>query len=380
MANLQGGIILIGVEDDGSISGIQRNDLETWIMDTVFGHYVHPLIVPYYEEIPLDNNKRIAVVSFDQGTAKPYVLRHNNREEIYIRLGSTSRHATREQQLRLFQTGEMLHAESLPVSGTSFESFDLARLQDYLLNIIMEAAIPQNKEEWEYRLTGLGLMVNGIDNKCKCTIAGLVLFGRNPRGYLKHAGLRWMSFTGTDKDYSAQDDVFLNAPLVALGKGQIGRGRSIEEPGLIERALDRMRPFISLELNTLEDGLRRVREYRYPEDVIRESLVNGMAHRDWTRSLEVEAVNYSDRIEIISPGALQNSMTLKKILAGQRSIRNTIIMETLRDYGYVDMRGMGVRRKIVPLTREFTGKDARFEATEDYFQVVIPARQISGEA
>ena len=46
MANLQGGMILLGVEDDGAITGITRQDLEEWVMDTVFGRYVHPAIIP----------------------------------------------------------------------------------------------------------------------------------------------------------------------------------------------------------------------------------------------------------------------------------------------------------------------------------------------
>jgi len=48
LANLKGGSILLGVEDDGSISGIQRDDLELWVMDTVFGRFVHPMILPFW--------------------------------------------------------------------------------------------------------------------------------------------------------------------------------------------------------------------------------------------------------------------------------------------------------------------------------------------
>jgi ATP-dependent DNA helicase RecG len=88
----------------------------------------------------------------------------------------------------------------------------------------------------------------------------------------------------------------------------------------------------------------------------------------------VEVVNYNDRLEITSPGALQNSMSVEKMLAGQRSVRNPIILETLRDYSYVDMRGMGVRKKIVPLVRAFTGRDPLFEATEDYVKTVLPRK------
>lgn len=374
LANFQGGRLLLGVEDDGTISGIQREDLETWVMDTVFGRYVHPLILPFYEEVVMDDGTRVAVVSLTQGTAKPYVLRNNNREEIYVRVGSTSRLATREQQARLFESGGMLHAEVLPVSGTKFDNLEPARLTDYLVNIAGDAQAPESQGDWEQRLIGLGLMVSRDDGPPVCTIAGLVLFGRSPRRSLRQSGVRWMSFAGDSKDYQAQDDTLLDAPLVALWEGRIGAGRQMVEPGLIEHLVDRMRPSISEEGTGANENLRRETQYRYPLDAIRETILNALVHRDWTRSIEVEVVNYSDRLEVISPGALQNSMTIEKMLAGQRSPRNPIIVEIMRDYGYVDMRGMGVRRKIVPLTRDYTGKDADFELTDDYLRVTLPAR------
>ncbi len=65
-------------------------------------------------------------------------------------------------------------------------------------------------------------------------------------------------------------------------------------------------------------------------------------------------------------------MTIEKVLAGQRSPRNPIIVEVLRDYGYVDARGMGVRNKIIPLMLEINGVNPGFEATEDHVRVVLP--------
>ncbi len=100
-------------------------------------------------------------------------------------------------------------------------------------------------------------------------------------------------------------------------------------------------------------------------------MINALAHRDWTRFVEIELSSYADRLEVISPGALPNSMTIEKMKAGQGSPRNTIIMEVLRDYGYVDYRGMGVRTKIVPLTKALTGKDPVFELTDDYLKTVL---------
>lgn len=373
LANLKGGSLLLGVEDDGSISGIQRADLELWVMDTVFGRYVHPMILPYYEEVAIDG-RRVAVISLTEGAAKPYVLRNNGREEIYVRVGSTSRLATREQQARLFESGGLLHSEVLPVSGSTLDDLDLARLTDYLLSITGDPSAPATPADWEQRLAGLGFMVARPDGPLVCTIAGLVLFGHGPRRAMRYAGVRWMSFAGTDKEYDAQDDSVLDGPLLALWRGGPGEPREFVEGGLLERLVDRMRPFTTHAGGELQDGVRRDAVERYPAEAVREAVLNALVHRDWTRAMEVEVVNYADRLEVISPGSLQNSMTVEKMLAGQRSARNPIIVEVMRDYGYVEHRGMGVRRKIVPLTREFAGRDARFEATDDFLRVSLPAR------
>lgn len=371
LANLKGGVLLLGVEDDGSISGIQREDLERWVMDTVFGRYVHPMILPYYEEVLLDDGKRVAVVTVTEGTAKPYAVRHNDREEVFVRVGSTSRRATREQLARLFESGGMLHAEVLPVSGSSLVDLDRARLEDYLLRVIGDAAAPEDEMAWFQRLIGLGFMVERRDGPPVCSIAGLVLFGHSPRQKMRHAGVRWMSFDGIDMSYRAQDDSVIDGPLVGLWTGD--HRQPAAAPGLLERLVDRMQPFITEQDDRLEGGLRRVVRSRFAPEALREALLNALVHRDWTRPIEVEVVNYADRIDITSPGTLQNSMTLEKMLAGQRSARNPVVMEVMRDYGYVEQRGMGVRRKIVPLTRDLAGREASFDISDDFVKVILPA-------
>ena len=144
---------------------------------------------------------------------------------------------------------------------------------------------------------------------------------------------------------------------------------------MIERLIGRMRPFIASQSDVLLGDVRRDIGLRFPIQAVREAVINALVHRDWTRPLEVAVTHYADRLEITSPGSLQNAMTIEKMLAGQRTARNPIIMEVMRDYGYVEQRGMGVRRKVVPLTREHAGQDAQFEATEDYLKVVRPARR-----
>jgi ATP-dependent DNA helicase RecG len=78
---------------------------------------------------------------------------------------------------------------------------------------------------------------------------------------------------------------------------------------------------------TLEPPAPRERRWLYPVEALREALVNAFAHRDWTRGEDVEVVRYSDRLEIKNPGALPNSMTVEKMLAGRRSARNPLVVE-----------------------------------------------------
>jgi ATP-dependent DNA helicase RecG len=369
MANLQGGQILIGVEDNGSISGIQRKNLSEWLIDTVFGRYVHPMILPFYEEVQMENSKRVAVVSFPQGVSKPYVVRNKDREDIYIRIGSISRLATREQQMRLFETGGILHSEVMPVPGSSFESLDKVRLENYLRDILKDPDVPSREIEWLKRLEGLGLMVRNRDQEFLCTIAGLVLFGVSPRRCMKQAGLRVMAFKGEDKEYQALMDRVLDGPMV--GRWQFGeKGKQLIDDGLIEKCVNCLEPFITTESATIDRYFRREKYWRFPLDAVRETMINALSHRDWTRFVDIEISVYANRLEVISPGPLQNAMTIEKMKAGQRSTRNQIIVDILKDYGYADARGMGIRTKVIPLMKA-QGREPVFKATEDYLQTVL---------
>nr|CRH07003.1 conserved protein of unknown function [Include Divergent AAA domain] [Candidatus Magnetococcus massalia] len=372
LANLQGGHILLGVEDDGSISGLVRDQegAQEWVLNT-FRDKIHPQIIPYYEEVMFDNDKRVGVVTLSAGISKPYTLRHNKREEVYLRMGNRSELASREQQARLFEQGGMLHVEAWPVAGSSIDSLDLIRVSHYLEAILGEEEIPEEQEEWIERLSGLGLMVDdGLGNRV-CSIAGLVSFGIQPRRYLKYSGLRLLVFEGIEKEYQAKLDEHLEGPLVARWHYQETGKRDLIDQGLIEKLVAAIMPFVTAESETLDEHFRRDRVWHYPYEAIREVCLNALAHRDWTRSIEVEVGVYSDRLEVMSPGALQNSMTVEKMKAGQRSPRNYNIMDILRDHGYVDSRGMGIRKKVIPLMKKQNGTNPVFEVTEDYVKVIL---------
>ena len=372
-ANLQGGRNLLGVEDSGQISGLQRPETQEWVLN-MFRDKVHPQIIPFYEEISVEENRRVGVIPISLGVSKPYVMRHNNREEIYIRMGDRSELANRQQQLRLFESGGMLHVEVLPVAGTSLANIDTDRLY-YLRSIIKDLEISGTDSEWIERFLGLGMMAEDGMGNMVCSVAGLVCFGINPRKFLRQAGLRVMAFAGDDKAYQALLDVVLGATLV--GRWQVnesGQKQLIDE-GLIENISSAIEPFITVEASDIDGHMRWEKTWFYRWEAIRETVISALAHRDWTRSIDIEVTNYSDRLEVISPGKLQNSMTISKMVAGQHSPRNTLIIEILRDYGYVDSRGMGVRTKVIPLMRSLNLIDPIFEATDDNLKTVLPRKK-----
>ena len=163
----------------------------------------------------------------------------------------------------------------------------------------------------------------------------------------------------------------VDGALVALWKTDESGNREFVEDGLVEKLVAIMRPFVSKESEYVDASKRRQRKRLYPMEALREAIVNALAHRDWTRHEEIEIASYSDRLELLSPGSLQNSMTVEKMLAGQRSARNPSIVDVLRDYGYVGAGGMGVRNRIVPLLQKHNGTEPKFIATEDHLRLVL---------
>lgn len=262
--------------------------------------------------------------------------------------------------------------EKLPVPRATFEWLDLDRISFYLKHIIEDPELPDTDEDWITRLCGMGLMAeDGLGNKV-CSIAGLVCFGFAPRRFLKQAGIRLMSFKGTDKEYQAQLDRVLDGPLIARWKAMGDGARQRVENGLIEKFSELIESFITEEAADIDRHMRRETKWFFPRGAVRETVVNALAHRDWTRSVDIEVSNYADRLEVISPGKLQNSMTVEKMIAGQRSPRNSLIVEILRDFNYVDSRGMGVRTKVIPQMKSHNGVEPIFESTDDFLKVTLP--------
>lgn len=356
-ANFKGGRVLLGVEINGAISGITRSQLEEWVMNAVSGR-VTPQIIPYYEENEIEPGKRVAIVGVESGANKPYALGDGDRLDFFIRVGSESRRADRDTLRRLFQASENIHFETTPVSGATWEHFDQARISGYFQLIRRFKELPGEQEfaSWERLLINNDYMVSTEQGKVVASVAGCVLFQKQPSRFLPAAGVNAAAFRGLEKEYDSLARERFDAPMVALP-----RKRHPATHGLLEDVLAFVQRYTSGEML---QGARRVRQWLYPKEVVREALLNSLIHRDWTIPTDLEVAIYSDRLEIVSPGALPNTVTVEKMKAGVRIPRNPIIMRTMQDCGYVEAMGMGVRNMIRNMLAH-NGTEPEFIETED---------------
>ena len=359
-SNMNGGQILLGVEDDKKISGIQKENLQEWLMDTVIRKYLYPSIMPDYEEVVFEK-KKVAVVTIPQGNAKPYVLKHNDREDIFMRFGNTCQLATRDQTARLFGAGGLVSAERFPVHGSRIDELDSRRYQEYFNNILGETS----KSEIQSLLEQRSFLV-GEQKPLNCSYFAYAMFAKSPQLRLPQAGVRVTIYPTADKDYDTSFDEIIDLPLVEF-KGEM-TGKEVIEPSLHEKVISLLQPFISRE--NLQ-GMTRKRFWDYPVEVLRELCVNAFIHRDLTKQDYVRVVVYSDRLEIKSPGALPNGLTIEKIRYGEQIPRNPVCIRIFREYGYLENQGMGIRRKVIPLMKEKNGSEPDFEATADHFKVTL---------
>jgi ATP-dependent DNA helicase RecG len=129
------------------------------------------------------------------------------------------------------------------------------------------------------------------------------------------------------------------------------------ESGLVEQAIAFVRRNTAVEA-TLVDAARREERWAYPQEAVREVVVNALVHRDYLLSgSTIELSVYEDRIEAASPGRLPNGITPERMRVGCRSARNQLLKDVMRDYGYLEHMGMGVPRKIIRPMREHNGTE-----------------------
>jgi ATP-dependent DNA helicase RecG len=199
--------------------------------------------------------------------------------------------------------------------------------------------------------------VGALDSQGQPTVAGILLFGRNPQAFMPQSGVVFVKFPGTEPRADG---------------GAFGYGRREEINGPLARVIETSWRVVleEMRVGAVVTGLERQDVLEYPEYAVREALVNAVCHRDYrTRGRRIEIRKFSDRMEIVSPGGLAGYITLDNIIEEHFS-RNPRLVQGLFQWGYIEELGLGIDRMIEDMTA-YGHPPPKFTATTHSFSVVL---------
>ncbi len=344
-ANTSGGEIIFGVNDKGEIVGIENIDALGKFIDNVSRDKCVPAVTILPEKMEIDG-KTLLVVNIPQGDERPY---STNRGVHYIRTFSGRRQASREELLRIFQAAQSLFYEENPVTRADLTALDYFYFEHFLVR-----AYGKKLEDFdvskEQLLTNLRLAKDGHP-----TIAGVLLFGRDPQALLPYAQINAAQFPGTDVVDAPADRKDLTGKLADQLEGAMR--------------------FLNIHLRVRHEikGFEPERFPELPEEALRETLVNALMHRDYTIRGPIRLLVFQDRVEVHSPGKPPNTVDVETMRLGTHVPRNPILLSHFAKLGYVTSLGTGVPR-VIRLVSQAVGKAPDIFIRDFEVMVSIPRR------
>ncbi len=321
-SNSQGGVILIGVNDDGEIEGLSSDDIKrlNLLLPNLASENIRPPITLNTQNVSLAEGL-VMIVSVPEGANKPYM---DNNTSIYVRNGARSQKLrSREEIQRIFQSSGLIQADATPVSSSSLADLDLQYFETFFEEKFgastkdQEISLPQ-------LLENMKLAKNGVLN-----YGGILLFGSNPQSWLPVFDVKALAFQGD----SIEDVNYLDSRDI---KGRLS--------DIFQKTLGFLLDNIRHVQN--DQGFNSLGEPEISRIVFEELIANALIHRDYFVSAPVKVLVFSNRIEIISPGHLPNNLTTDNIKMGISNVRNPILHSFATELLPYRGLGSGVLRAI----------------------------------
>lgn len=352
LANAGGGSVLVGVADDSTIVGV---DDPQSVADRIMGlcrTNIKPPLTPEITMVEIDGC-RVVIIDVPEGEQKPYTA----NDICYVRAGATTRRARPEEMRRLSFETEYTAYERIPVADTTFDDLNVARLQEYI-----EQRAPGSIRINGVRPSDVAVswqLVRRTERGVVPTVAGLMLFGRNPQQQHPQWGLGAVRVSGPELTDPILDRADLEGPADEL----------------IEQGVNFVRRNMRVAAIFDQQSGRRRDVPEYPLDAVREVLTNAVAHRAYDSAGRVQLHIFDDRMEISNPGGLPGELTLEDVTeqGGASYPRNPTMARVLRDWGYMEEVGRGLLR----IQREMQALGSAppvFESTPARFRVTLPSR------
>ncbi len=344
LANTKGGTLLIGIADNGTVQGISnRKNYEEWIANIARNNVI-PSIRTDFSLITI-GDKKIAVVLVPKGKDKPYQTKDG---KYYIRVGSTNRITTQTELLRLFQATGAFHYDLTPVPGTGLNDLNFAKLDDYFKQYNLDFST-ENENSKRVLLQNTDIMaISG-----ETTIAGLLIFGINPSRYLFQNGISFARIRGKTLDEDLIDKQNIDGNL----DYQIDTGVAV------------LKNHLAVPSRIV--GAKRVAtKYIYPDKIFRELITNAVVHRNYSiYGSKIRVFLFDDRLEVISPGRLPNTVTIEKLRFGVSFATNPVLVKFMENLRYIDQLGRGLPMVYQEATGN--GKKVKFEEIGEEFKVSL---------
>jgi len=348
MSNALGGMILVGVGDvSGKVMGLTPGQIEKF--DKELFHVADNLKPPVYittEVVKIEEEavKYILVAHVQEGINKPY---KTSKGEIYTKQGANKRLLTDNAEImRLFQQSGNLFADEMEVFGTDIGDVDKDAFSEYFIKEFGES----------YERKGLtfeqALRAKRVLRNDRLTLAGLLFFGKDPQATKPAYTIKVVSFFGND----ISENQYRNKPMDLRGT----------IPELYGKAMNYLKS--SLFHLQAGQGFNSTGVLEISETALVELVQNALVHRDYFKNAPIRILVFDDRVEIISPGKLPNSLTIEDIKFGNPVVRNNQLvaygMHALPFSGL----GTGIKRAIAEQPDIAFVNDVEGEL----FRVVIP--------
>jgi len=305
-ANARGGTLLLGVRDDGTVSGERlTNDLKAKINS--LGRNCSPPIA-----VNLSQVGDVVAVFVPEGLEKPYSCSSG----YYRRLDATTQKLSHDELRIMFAENEPLPFEEKTVREFTFDDIS----QDKIRAFVKEAGIQISSISVSEFLRSLR-----VADESRVKHAGILFFAKDVYEYLHQAQMTLLAFKGADRLH-------------------IYDRRDVRDDLLTQ--FNEAVAFLKKHLNVRSEirGVNREDIYEIPIEALREALVNALMHRDYSiTGTQVSVEIYDDRVEIINPGGLPKGLSAKDL--GTVSIRrNEVISDLFFRLHKVERIGMGIRK------------------------------------
>ncbi len=322
-ANANGGILVIGIEDDGELTGFgishahRPDEYKEMILQNCY-----PLPSYHFQTISYGKADTDFVLVIEIDISARQVITKMPERAVYLRISDKSVLLAHDQITRLeYDKGQRFFEEQEIGDATIEEDIDLDIIREYCEKMdVNRGAAPRNL------LASRGFIRNG-----HLTNAAILLFGNNPTKFLPQARVRFLRYDGVRRQTGERINIVKEKTFDAA------------IPVALQEILAFMRPQMR-EFQTLgKDGRFRIVP-EYPEFAWTEGIVNAVTHRDYSISGDhIRISMYDDRLEIFSPGNLPNIVTLEN-MKYTRFSRNPKIARILTELGWVKELNEGVNR------------------------------------